>query len=156
MAAASRGTCLSRNEREQLHADHARGARGSLPREVLRLATISDNTNSSAATNDPSFHRHRHWFAAKNLSWRSPTQSWTLAGTPPKEVPACSVMRKKKVPIRILWSRRAKALAQWLCSFGIGSWRGLSQLTARVAGLTQPIPPTTPSPPSDRACRSLR
>jgi hypothetical protein len=86
-------------------------------------ATISDNTNSNAATNGQSLHTRRHWFAAKNPSWRSRTQLWTPHGTPPKEVPACWVKRKKKVPIRTLWSRRAKMLAQCHWSCGIGSWR---------------------------------
>ena len=51
-------------------------------REVPCPVTISDNTNSTAATNGQSLHTHRRWFAAKNLSWRSRTRSWTPHGTP--------------------------------------------------------------------------
>ena len=57
-------------------------------REVPCPVTISDNTNSTAATNGQSLHTHRRWFAAKNLSWRSRTRSWTPHGTPPKEASA--------------------------------------------------------------------
>ena len=45
-------------------------------------ATISDNTNSNAATNGQSLHTRRHWFAAKNPSWRSRTQSMDAARHP--------------------------------------------------------------------------
>jgi hypothetical protein len=64
-------------------------------REVPCPVTISDNTNSTAATNGQSLHTHRRWFAAKNLSWRSRTRSWTPHGTPPKEASAHRVIHKK-------------------------------------------------------------
>jgi hypothetical protein len=113
-------------------------------------ATISDNTNSNAATNGQSLHTRRHSFAAKNPSRRSRTRSSTPHGTPPKEVPACCVKRKKKVPIRTLWSRRAKVLTQCYWSCGIGSLR-------RRIGLMffrRPTPPAAPSPPSDHPCQA--
>ena len=86
------------------------------------LATISDNTNNNAATNGQSLHTRRHWFAAKNPSWRSRTRSWTPHDTPPKEASARRVIHKK-IQTRALWSRRAKALTQWHWSCGICSWR---------------------------------
>ena len=79
--------------------------------DLLAPATISDNTNSNAATNGQLFHTRRHWFAAKSLSWRSRTRFWTLVGTPPKEAAAHRVMHKK-VQVRALWSRTAKALTE--------------------------------------------
>jgi hypothetical protein len=57
-------------------------------REVPCPVTISDNTNSTAATNGQSLHTNRRWFAAKNPAWRSRTRSWTPHGTPPKEASA--------------------------------------------------------------------
>ncbi len=63
------------------------------------------------ATNGQSLHTRRHWFEAKNPSRRSRTRSWTPHGTPPKEAAAHRVIHKK-MQIRALWSRRAKALTQ--------------------------------------------
>ena len=50
-----------------------RGAGGPVAAEFLTLVTTSDNTNSDAATNGQRRIR-RHWFAAKNPSWRSRTR----------------------------------------------------------------------------------
>ena len=87
------------------------------------LTTTSDNTSSNAATNGQWLHTRRHWFATKNPSWRSRTRSWTPHGTPPKEAPAHRVIHKK-MRVRALWSRRARALGEWHRSCGICSWRG--------------------------------
>ena len=107
---------------------------------TVSLATTSDNTNSNAATNGQSLRTRRHWFAAKNPSRRSRTRSWTPHDTPPKEVPACCVKRKKKVPLKTLWSRRAKVLTRCRWSCRIGSWRR----PIDVMVLTWPIPPAAP------------
>ena len=116
--------------------------------EFLAPAIISDNTNSNAATNGQSLHTRRHWFAAKSPSWRSRTRFWTPHGTPPKEAAAHCVIHKK-MQITALWSRRAKALAEWHWSCGLCSWRG-------SIDLTPPTPPAAPSRPSDRGCRTPR
>ena len=76
------------------------------------MLTKGGNTNNNAATDGPSLHTRRHWFAAKNPSWRSRTRSWTLRGTPPKEAAGRRVKHRKK-QIGALWSRRAKALTEW-------------------------------------------
>src|SRR6516164_2051651 len=90
--------------------------------EGLHPAATSGNTSSNAATNGQSLHTRRRWFAAKNPSWRSRTRSWTPRGTPPKEAAAQRAMHKK-TQTRAALSHRAKALAQWDLSCGIGSWR---------------------------------
>ena len=78
-------------------------------RGACQTAATSDNTNSTAATNGQSLHTRRRWFVAKNPSSRSRTQSWTPHGTPPKETAGHRAMHKK-MQVRALWSRRAKAL----------------------------------------------
>jgi hypothetical protein len=60
-----------------------------------RGVAISGNTNSNVATNGRSLHTRRHWFAAKNPSWRSRTRSWTPHGTPPKGAAAHRVLNKR-------------------------------------------------------------
>jgi hypothetical protein len=89
-------------------------------------ATTDDNTNSGAATNGRSLHTRRHWFAASDPSRRSRTRSWTPHGSPPKEAAAGHRVMHKKMQIRALRSRRAKALTQWHWSCGICSQRGPS------------------------------
>ena len=79
--------------------------------ELVAPATINDNTNSNAATNGLSLHTRRHLFAAKSPSRRSRTRSWTQHGTPPKEAAAHQAMHKK-MQIRAMWSRRARALTE--------------------------------------------
>ena len=116
--------------------------------EFIARVTISGNTNNNAATNGQSLRTRRHWFAAKSPSWRSRTRFWTPHGTPPKGAAAHCVIHKK-MQIKALWSRRAKALAEWHWSCGLCSWRG-------SIDLTRPTPPAVPSPPLDRACRSPR
>jgi hypothetical protein len=111
--------------------------------------TISDNTNSNAATNGQSLHRRRHWFAAKNPSWRSQTRH----GTPPKEAAAGRAIHQK-MQIRAVWSRRASVNPVELLLWNMLMARTNSP-RVRVVGLTPQTPPATPSPPSDRACRSL-
>jgi hypothetical protein len=97
----------------------------------IALVTISGNTNINAPTNGQSLHTRRHWFAAKNPSWRSRTRSWTPHGTPPKGATGRRVKRKK-MQIWGLYSRRAKALTQLHSSCGICSWRGPIHPTIRV------------------------
>jgi len=75
--------------------------------------TISDNTNSNAATNGQSSHTRQHWFAARNHSSRSRTRSWTPHGTHPKEAAGRWVTRNKKVRTRTLWPRTAVPLVLW-------------------------------------------
>ena len=50
-----------------------RSAGGPVAAEFLTLVTTSDSTNSDAATNGQRCIR-RHWFAAKNPSWRCRTR----------------------------------------------------------------------------------
>ena len=59
-------------------------------RGVAAPSYYNRHTNNNGATNGRSLRTRRRWFAAKNPSWRSRTQSWTPHGTPPKEVPALS------------------------------------------------------------------
>jgi hypothetical protein len=124
------------------------GGRGSA------LATTADNTNNNVATNGRSLHTHRRWFAAKNPSWRSRTQSWTPHGTPPKGAPSHRAMHKK-MQVRAVWSRRATALIEWHRSCGICSRSGLIDLMSECEGLTPPTPPAMPSLLSNRAYRIL-
>ena len=85
--------------------------------KFLAVVTTSDNTNNNAATNGQSLHTRRHWFAAKNPSWRSRTRSWTPRGSPPREAAGRRV-KHKKMQIGALWSCRAKALTEWHWSSG--------------------------------------
>ena len=83
--------------------------------------------------------------AAKSPSRRSRSRFWMPHGIPPKEAVGHRAAHKK-LQIRALPPCRAKVLSQWHWPWRKRSW----------PKLTLPTPLAAPSPPSDRACRTLR